>query len=212
MRRGFAAAAILLAVGACVLFWPETPPGPALADLVNRLTDLNVDLAQIRSRDERERIYTGQAANLQATVTRTNLPPEDRELAETLLENSSWLAKNDDAMAAADRFSDIADKLVGWMDAATVARDDTRLVLLANTYSRLTEVGVDANLERVLASGNLDVDDQKKLETVMQRGGTQAKKLAQIMANTPGASHKAIRRAMKGRHRHHFNSPTKKHK
>lgn len=209
LGRGLVAAALLLAVSVGYLFSPSSPP-PVTPDVVERLVDWNLDLAQTRSPDERQRIYIGQAADLQATVTKTLLPPEDRELAETLLENSSWLARNDDPMAAADRFNDIADKVVSRLDAATNAHDDKRIVLLANTYSRLMEVGVDANLERVIASGNLDVEGQKKLETAMSRGGKQAKKLALFMERNPDASNKAIRRAMKGRHRHHHAHPFNK--
>ena len=79
---------------------------------MERLIDLNVDLLQAESRDERARIYAGKERDLKVMLVKASLPADEREFAKTLLETGSWLTKNNDPMAEAERFDDIADKVV----------------------------------------------------------------------------------------------------
>src|SRR5205823_1756593 len=97
-------------------------------DVVERLIDWNLDLTQARTPEERSRIYDEQAAELKDKLAQADLPPEDRKLAESLLENSALLSKNIDPIAEANRFSDIIDKLVARLDSATTANDEKRVV------------------------------------------------------------------------------------
>ena len=77
-------------------------------------------MAQTRSQDERNRIYDERAAGLKATLATAHLPAEDRDLAQTLFDNSKKLTKIDDPATEADRFNDIADKVVARMDAIRI--------------------------------------------------------------------------------------------
>src|SRR5207302_5553476 len=109
-----------------------------------------------------------------ATLAKVKVGSDDRDLVDTLLENSAWLTKNNDPMAEAERFNDIADKLVNRMDAATTAKDEKRIVQLASTYQRVAEVGIDSNLERAVAAGASGV------ERTTVRHANRAKMLAAI--------------------------------
>ena len=123
-------------------------------------------------------------------------------MAQTLFDNSAKLTKIDDPATEADRFNDIADKLVARMDAATAANDEKRLVQLANSCRRLAEEGVDANIQRAIDAGNLDLAGEEKLEYVILRDANRTNRLASIMERNPEASRKAIHKAMKGHHSH----------
>src|SRR5438477_32718 len=79
-----------------------------------------------------------------------------RDLADALLENSAWLARNDDPIAAADRFNDIADQVVARM--STSGEDPQRVAKLASVYTRLSDQGIDRNLDRAFESGSLSAE------------------------------------------------------
>ena len=73
-----------------------------------------------------------------------------------------------------------------------------RIVQLArNTYERLTEYGIDANLQQAFAAGNLKDDQKIKLEQTTIRHDSRMKKFAEIIARSPEPSRKAIHRNLK---------------
>lgn len=195
------AASIAIAASVGILLYLRAPENPPSSELVGRLIEWNLDLTQAQSREERQRIYTEQVNGLKATLARADLPREDREWAEMLLENSHWLTRNNDPTAEADRFSDIADKVVARMDEATAARDEHTIVYLANTYRRLADLGIDANLQRAIDAGDMNQEREKKFETALQRDTSRVKKLTAIMDRSPEMPRKAIHHAMK-RHPH----------
>ena len=197
-RRSLAAVLLVTACSLAAFFHLQSPEAQATPDVVERLLDLNLDLLQAESRAERDRIYAGQEPDLKVMLRKASLPADDREFAQSLLETSSWLTKNTDPMAEAERFNDIADKVVVRMDAATNAKDEKRLVQLANTfYERLAEYGIDANLQRAFAAGNLEGDQKIKLEQTSVRHASRTKKFAEIIARSPEPSRKAIHRNLK---------------
>jgi hypothetical protein len=192
-RPGVAATLVFLAASLAAFFLLRIPTARATPDLVERLADWNLELTEA-PRDERNRIYDEQAVKLRATLAKTALTPEDRKLAETLLEGASLLTRQDDPMAQADYFTGLADQLVAQIEVATNAGDEKRIVQLADIYGRLTEVGVDANLEKARASGKLDNDNNKKIEGTARK---RDKRLEEIIARNPEPSRGAIHRAMK---------------
>ena len=193
------AAAVLLAAGLSAFLLTRSPQKHTAPDLVERLVDWNLDLAQAGSRAERDRVYLAQAGQIKAALAKTKLATPDRELAETLLENGVWLTSHDDPVSEADRFTDIADRLVDRLDAATAAEDEKRAVRLADSYLRVTELGVDANLDRALASGALNAERKQNVERTRRRAARCAQRLTEILERHPEPRRKAIRRAMKGR-------------
>jgi len=206
-RRWAVAALLLLTTG--VGFLLMLPPqqtregGSRLArqvektpDVVERLVAWNLDLAQAPAPAERKHLYAAQVASLKAAVQQAELPANDRALADTLIENGTWLADNDDPVAEADRFNEVADQLLTRMDAATDRKDVPRLNRLADIYRRVADQGVAANIEEAVATGPLEGERQKQLEQTIQRDAGRAKKLAKLLERAPEASHTQIRQAL----------------
>jgi hypothetical protein len=191
--RGFAAALLVVAASlAAFFFWQMPRP-----DLFDRLIDWNLELTQEQSPDERNRIYTEQATELKAKVAKAELPPEDRQLAETLLQTSTFLCMKVGPVEEADLFNDIADQLVARMKDATVKHDEERIMRLANAYARLTALGVKANVERARAS-ELDPDMNQKLMRAAQRNDNRKNQLSEIIERNPEPTRKAIRNVING--------------
>src|SRR5262249_28494131 len=156
--------------------------------------DWNLELAQAK-RESRPRVYAERASDLRSAVRRADLPPPDRDLADSLLENGSWLAGEDDPAGAAGRFDDLAETLLAQLDAATTKKDAKRLKRLAKLYARLGERGIDASLRKAEKSGALNLERKRKLEKVIRRDAKRARKLAELLERAPDASRKEIRRA-----------------
>jgi hypothetical protein len=136
------AASILFIVGLGGWFLLTTSQAQASAEVVDSLIDWNLDLAEAGSPADRERIYADRAAALRTRLQKANLPQEEKELAEKLLENGSWLAENDDPMGAADRFNDVADQLLERMNAANRHGNHKELRRQAHRYQRVTDMGI----------------------------------------------------------------------
>src|SRR5262249_21631097 len=168
----------------------------ASPDLVGQLIEWNLDLSQAESADERSQIFADQAAKLKAALQKTNLPPEDRELAETLWENGAWLAENEDPLAEADRFTAVADRLVEMMHTANKKGNNRALKRFAPHYGQVAENGIDANLEKIRASGVLDGERNRNLERIVRRNEKRRQALAELLERTPDASRKEIDQAL----------------
>ncbi len=195
-RRWALAASLLVAAGLGIWLLLSTPRASASSEVVDSLIEWNLDLAQA-SATERERIYANQAPALRRQVQKTALPREERELAEKLLENGSWLAENDDPMGEADRFNDVADQLLERMNKATLKGNSRELRRLARRYQRVAEVGLDATLEKAQASGALDFERKRKLERVILRDTRRKQALEALLERTPEASRKEIKKELK---------------
>lgn len=196
--RGLAAALLVLAASLAAFFLLYVPDAQATSDVVDRLIELNLDLTQAPTPEERARIYQSQAAELKASLAKTDLPTEDRKLAESLLENGERLTKKVDRFAEADYFNGIIDKLVARMDSATDAHDEKRVVQTADAYQRVSEVGVQANLD--LARVAIAQDAEKKLKWDRMRSwhAKRSTRVTDIIDRNPEPSRKAIHKAMKG--------------
>lgn len=204
--RGLAAALLVVAASVAVFFLWFTPKAQATPDLFERLLEWNLELTQANTPAERNRIYAEQAAALKATLAQADLPAEDRKLAESFLDTGSMLAKNVDRAAEAERFGDLADKLVARMETATAEQDEQRVVQLADAIGRVTEVGVQANCKLAEAS-NLDASRRHKLAQFASRDAARSNQVGKIIERHPEPARKVIHKAMKG----HFHK-TKKHK
>jgi hypothetical protein len=113
-----------------------------------------------------------------------------------LLENGSWLAQNDDPVAAAERFSAVADKLVEHLQTAS-ERKDTKL---ANRYAKLQaqvlQRGISDNLKNAEESGTLNFENKKKLEKLVLRDKDRMNKLLDLLEKNPDISRKELRKAL----------------
>jgi hypothetical protein len=200
-RLALAAALVLLAVGLGALGPVGAPEAQAApVDVVERLVDWNLAIAQAPSSAERKRLHAEQADRFRGALARAKLPPAERELAETLLENASWLADNDDPVAAAERFDAIADRLVTHMDGRVRAKDEKRLARLAETYRKVSQqLAVYPNITRAAESGALDFERKRKLERAILNDAGRAERLEELLERAPDASRKEIRKALKDR-------------
>jgi hypothetical protein len=196
-RPGIAVAIVLLAIGlsAVTLFSP--PEARATPDVVARLVDWNLDLARARWPQERALIHARRAPALRAALVQATLKPQERELATMLLENGDWLARNNDPVVESSRFTDIADSVLSWMDSATTAKDPTRLVDLTEAYCRIAEHGVDASIDRAIASGRLNEDGKRRLEHCMHRHAGHTQRLESLLERTPVSWRGHVRHALR---------------
>ena len=132
---------------------------------------------------ERGPVFAAKSADFQKEITTAS--PSDRALAGLLLDNGAWLAKNDDPVATAERFSAVADQLVEHMQSATELRD----IRLANRYDRLQALvarrGIADNLKKAVDSGTLDFDNHRRLERVVLRDQDRMKKLVDLLEKNP---------------------------
>jgi hypothetical protein len=197
LRRWALAASLLLAVGAAVWMFLPAPRARASSDVVERLVTWNLEITQAQAPDSKSRIYKERAAELEAALEEADLPEEDREFAVALLDSGSWLAGNDDPAAEADRFNDMADQLLAQIDTATTKKDAKRLRRLAELYRRITEQGVEVNLERARQSNDrASKRKQRKLEKAIRRDARRAQRLEKLLEQAPEPTRKEIRRAL----------------
>jgi hypothetical protein len=196
-RAALAASILLLVVGLGAWWlWPAPESGHA-PDAVERLVDWNLQLAELPAPAQRDAVYQREVVEIKAMLASAGLGPEDHDLTQALLDNGAWLTRHHDPLDAADRFNDIAEKVVARMDAATTAQDPQRVVKLAYVYTRLTDLGIDGNLDRALETGSLNAEQKGKLKQLVHKDAARARKLADILERNPDASLTAIRHAMK---------------
>ncbi|MBI2803517.1 MAG: hypothetical protein HYX68_00860 [Planctomycetes bacterium] len=198
--RGLTAAALVLMAASVAAFFLFLAPAPTHADVVESLIDWNLDIAKAPPFEERGRIYSEKVASLKITMAKTDLKPTERELADSILETSTWLTKNDEPVAKAERFDEIADKIVERLATLTESRDETRVVKLADAYRRMAEQAVEPSFVQAVGVAKLGAGDKKKLEQVVKHDELRARKLEQIIERNPHPSGKWIRRGIKGRY------------
>jgi len=204
--RSFAASLIVVAACVAVMLLWWTPETHATTDVMEQLVDLNIDLTQARSRDERIRIFEAHAETLETTLASAELPPEDRKLAEALLENGRELAKEVNPATEAVRFNELADKLVARLELANASQDERRMTQLLDAYNRVNEVGVKENLKLALASASIDADKKKKLAGATTHHVARTHRVETMIDRNPEPARRMFQKAMKG----HFHK--KKHK
>jgi hypothetical protein len=169
----------------------------ASSDVVERLVDWNLSLARTSLPADRDRLYAGQAESLQDKVRRTELPAEERRLAESLLESAPLLAHDDDPLAAAGLFHDVADQLLTRMGAAIRRGDEARAGRYARLYRRVEELGIGSKMELLETTGALDFNRQRRLERLVLRDSDRMHTLVALLERAPDSSRKEIKRALR---------------
>jgi hypothetical protein len=195
LQRSAAAAAGLLAVGGGAWLLFSGREAEADDDLMDRLVDWNLQLAEAASPDERERLYS-EAEPLQAAIAAAKLPPEHAALAESFLDNGTWLVSHQDPVFAADRFDGLAGRLLDLARAAGEKGNHKRMKRLLEQYNRVLETGVNPNIESAEASGTLDFEHQKRLEKLTIEDSRRLRQLTSLLDRAPDASRAEIRRAL----------------
>jgi hypothetical protein len=142
----WAAVAAVLFIG--VIIVGLLMPGRTIAsqsNVVERLVDWNIELTNA-SLNERQRLLAKAEPFLMQELekARPSLSPEDRAMAESLLEHGRWLATHDDPIAEAERAADIADKMLWIADAAEKQGKKTESEQCAMRYGKFMDLGVSA--------------------------------------------------------------------
>lgn len=194
--RWLVAASILvvLTIGGGLLITP--PRALASSDVVERLVDWNLSLAHAPSIGERGQIYANRVVFFADELKRTEVPPDDRELVQSLLEKAPELVRVPDPLAEADRFNDLAEKLLARMNDAVQGGDTRRVNQSAKLYRRVAELGIEPKLEVLEASRSLDFTRRGRLERLVLQDADRMNALVKLLERVPGASRKQIKRAL----------------
>jgi hypothetical protein len=188
-RWALAAAVLLLAAPIVWLSMPS-PQRAETPDLVDRLVDWNLEVAQ--AGDAREEL----AAGLRMEVNEADLPRDDRDLAEALLQTGSRIAAAPDPANQADRFNELADRLLPLIDSAKNKKDAQRLRKLAEYYGRV-ERRIQSNLERANNVGKPSAQSKRILDQVKKAEAQRQVRLEQMIEQLPPNTQKEVRRALK---------------
>src|SRR5947209_14836837 len=105
------------------------------------------------------------------------------------------MAENDDPVAEADRFNDVADKLLARMDSATDGGDAGKVTKLARLYSQVADQGISANLEKAEAVAPADPQMEEKMEAVARRHERHVEATAALVQRAPAPAQKEVRHA-----------------
>jgi hypothetical protein len=188
---GAVAASLVIAIGLSAWLWPREAP----ASVVEQLIDWDVALADAQAPQEREQLYTNQAATLRTAVQRASLNDEDRQLATTLLENAAWLSRNNDPVERTEKFCDLADLLVVRMNSAAAANDSRTMQRLGGHYGRVQR-GIGANLERIGAVASIAPDRKKRLERIERRREEALRRIQMLSEKSPKQAQRALKRML----------------
>jgi hypothetical protein len=188
-----AAAVLLLGVG-LLLFRPTE--SQAAEELLDRLLDENLALAELHSLQERTRVYEERIKPLSARVPSAHLSPEDRLLASSLMEIGAWLVRHDDPVELAERFQVVAGHALTRMHRTALEKKIDAVTRAAQRYQRLQEKGVQRNLEQARMKP-LSPAKQQKLERIQRREAERIQALTDLIRQVPDPSRKEIRKALK---------------
>jgi hypothetical protein len=194
--RWAVAALVVLGVGLAV--WTLSPTNQAVASpvLIEKLVDWNLELAQAETPAERAQIYAKQEAGFKKAIQKTKLSTEERELADLLWDNSTFLATNDDPMAEAERLSTVSDKLVEQLQSAAAGKDQAAVDRYAKLQGKVNKRGVNARLAKLQESPALDFEHERQLEKIVLRDSKRMNLLADLLERNPDMSRREIREAL----------------
>jgi hypothetical protein len=201
LARWTVVASVLLCVGLTVFFMSAPQPAHAESDVVEKLIDWNLQLSELTTPAEREKLYTERVGALKADLAKSPLSDDDRNFAESLLNNGQWLTSSTEPLDEADRFNHLADQIVDRVQAAAARSDAAAAKKNAKQYTLITTKGIDAKLERAEAAkaaraAKADEAFQRKMERLMAREENRLKKLETMHKNAPDPTRKEIRKML----------------
>ena len=177
--RWAAVAVFLIGVGSVT--WVMMLPGGAQAssDIVERLIDFHLTLSETVDLAERQRLLAEREHGFREDLLKARITPEERELAEKLLENGLWLAAHDDPLEEAGRYSDITDKLVGRIETATKMGNIGDTERHASCYKKM-EFGMHQNMERAAQMKPKEAAKWPGFEQIQKRDQWQRQQMEKI--------------------------------
>lgn len=193
-QRWLVAALLFVSIGLATWHLVPAPQAVASPALIEELIDWNLHLAQTPSLSERSQIYANRQGQLRLAVFRSRLPVEERALADLLLANGSWLVANDDPLDEAERFSNVADRLVKRIESAVRRNEHDAADQYALLQSRVVKRGVSIKLVRLEGPAAQNVELKRRLEKVLLGDFHRQKQLDELLERTPDLKRKAIRK------------------
>jgi len=100
------------------------------------------------------------------------LPVEDRQLAQTLLENGAWVAQHNNPVEEVERLDEVAKRL---KDQMARTQDPRKVEELNTQFLRVSDQGIKAKVEQ-LKAGPLPEEDRRKLDEMESRNADRQKK------------------------------------
>ena len=167
----------------------------ASAQTIDKLVVWNLRLTQSDSPAERRKLYAISAESVKQQTGQASLSSNDRKNAEALLQNGAFLADNQDPLAEADHFSEVADLLVTKMDSAADKAPEV-MEQLSQTYYSVINQGIQKNLDRAEASGVNTDATQKQLEKIDQHNIVLMSKVEALLEKSPAISRPQLRQAL----------------
>jgi hypothetical protein len=191
-----AAAVVMLACG-LTMFLPGSggPPTTEAATVLDNLVDWNIELADADTVADRQQLYAAHASELQQMARECTLAPDAHELADCLLQNSAHLTRQNDPLQEAEGFADVATVLVRHIRTATARSDARSVQQLTHYYSRVAQCGINANVGKI-KPGACTVERNRQLQKLQRRHIELRDQLKALLAKSPEASSKEIRRAL----------------
>jgi hypothetical protein len=163
--------------------------------VVDKLVDMNLDLADAATPAERNEIFAEQAAPLTATLQQDHLAPEDKELASKLLENGKWLSSNTDPFDEAERFDNVAGLLFDQLQQAAPAGDTKVLARLTRRYG-LVAARLDDARAKLAKVPARSPEQKRRYERLVRRQTEVEKQLQELLQRAPEMSRKEIRKEL----------------
>lgn len=210
LPRWVAAAVLLLGIGLSAWLLGPTPEAHAQPPVIERLVDWNLEMAKAPAAERGP--LAARQSEFRDEVSRTDLPPADRELADMLLANGTWLAANDNPVEAAERFGTVADKMVEQMQSASDRKDTPTVNRYARLQTQVVEHGVTGNLKKAEESGALNFENPGRLEKMILRDEQRKADLVALLEKNPNLSRKDIRKALDVHPKHPKHNSGAKHK
>jgi 23S rRNA maturation mini-RNase III len=191
-----AAALVLLVIGGSIwTYRVREHQLIASAQAMNSLVEWNLRLAEAKSTAERKRLYDARAEAEKQLASRAHFNAADRKQANTLIQNVEFLSTNEDPLAEADHFSQVAEVLITKMDSLASKAPET-LDRLSDTYYRVVDQGIQQNLDRAAAAGPSTPVAQKQIEAIDQRNAMLQSKVEALLEKNPSASQPQLRKAL----------------
>jgi hypothetical protein len=188
-----AAGLLVAGTGGWLLFSPRQVQ--ADDELLDRLVDWNLQLAQSKTEAERSRLYEKQAQTLGSLIGSKRLPADEAALAGELLEIGAWQVSDQNPVDVAARFAGLADRLLQLAEKAKRRGNNQRMHRMLRQYNRLLSA-VESSVGRAEDRGPLDVKHQKTLEHLVRGDSNRVKQLASLLEDAPDAARKEIEHAL----------------
>jgi hypothetical protein len=197
LARWAVVASVMLCITLSVFFMSSPQKAHAEPDVIEKLVDWNLELSESTTPAERERLYSERIELLKTDLAKTKLSDEDRNFAESLLENGRFLTSSTEPLEEADRFNVLADQIVDRTQSAAKRSDTAAAKKNANQYTRIASTGIDAKLEREMAkAAKADEAFKLKMEKLAAREANRLQKLEVIHKNAPDPTRKEIRKML----------------